>query len=206
MKINKQIETTLASLYKASKYDQIKMARGALNSIFRPMKASDFKDVYLSISEEQGEDIVQIIKDHNFKNIVEFGTSFGISTLFLAQAALETNGNIISTELLDSKAKKAIENFKKAGVNELIETRIGNALVTLKNHNKPIDFLLLDGWKNLYLPLFQMLEPNFKSSTIIYVDNADMFDSKKFIASVSTEKYQIESRFNGKVALIKIKE
>ena len=137
---------------------------------------------------------------------MEFGTSFGISTLFLAKAVLETKGNIITTELLESKAKKAIENFEKAGVEHLIEVRIGDALETLKNHNIAVDFLLLDGWKDLYLPLFQMLESNFHSNTVIYVDNADMSGSKEFLSSISTEKYQIDSKFNGKVALIKIKK
>lgn len=202
----RQIETTLVDLYNDSKFDFFKMIKGATKSIFRPMQPSDFKDTYLSISKEQGKDITEIIKANNFKNIIEFGTSFGISTLFLAQGVLQTKGNIITTELLESKAKKAIENFKKAGVNNLIEVRIGDALETLKNHNLPIDFLLLDGWKDLYLPLFQMLELNFHNNTVIYVDNADMSDSKEFLSSVSTEKYQIDSKFNGKVALIKIKK
>ena len=152
----KQIEATLVDLYNDSKFDSLKMIKGATKSIFRPMQPSDFKDAYLSISKEQGEDITQIIKENNFKSIVEFGTSFRISTLFLAQGVLETKGHIITTELLESKAKKAIDNFKKAGVNHLIEVRIGDALETLKNHSLPIDFLLLDGWEYLYLPLFQM--------------------------------------------------
>lgn len=201
-----QIEATLVDLYKDSKFDSFKMVKGAAKSIFGSFKPENFEEAYLSISAEQGEYIVQLIKENNLKNIVEFGTSFGISTLFLAKAVLETKGNIITTELLESKAKKAIENFEKAGVKHLIEVRIGDALETLKNHNLSVDFLLLDGWKDLYLPLFQMLESNFHSKTVIYVDNADMSESKEFIASVSTEKYQIDSKFNGKVALIKIKK
>lgn len=108
--------------------------------------------------------------------------------------------------MLESKAKKAIKNFEKSGVKHLIEVKIGDALETLKNHNLPIDFLLLDGWKDLYLPLFQMLESNFHSATIIYVDNANMSGSKEFLSLVSNKKYKIDLKFNGKVALIKIKK
>lgn len=133
------------------------MMKGVAKSIFRPMQPKDFESVYLPISKEQGEDLVELIINKNLKNIVKFITSFGISTLYLAQGALKTQGNIITTELLASKAKKVKENFKKAGVNELIEVRIGDAMKTLKNHNQPIDLLLLDGWKDLYLPLFNML-------------------------------------------------
>ena len=179
------------------------MAKGAAKSIFGPMRPIHFKDVYLSISRVQGEGLVELIKRNQLKNIVEFGTSFGISTLFLAQGVLETNGHIITTELVESKAKKATENFKKAGVNDFIEVRVGDAMQTLKNHNQPIDLLLLDGWKDLYLPLFRMLENNFHQNTIIYVDNADMGDVRAFLRKVSKNpRYQIQSAYDGKVALI----
>lgn len=202
-----QIVNTINELYNDSKYDHLKMIKGAAKSLFRPMQPVDFKDAYLSISKEQGVDLKQLIKDNNLKNIVEFGTSFGISTLFLAQGVLETEGRIITTELIESKAQKAIENFKKAGVNNLIEVRIGDALETLKNHKEPIDLLLLDGWKDLYLPIFQMLEPNFHTHTFIYVDNADMGETQVFLKTIGqNSKYQLQPQFGGKVVLINIKK
>lgn len=202
-----QIETTLNELYNDSKSDKFKVIKGLAKSIFRGIQPSDFKDVYLSISRKQGKELVKLIKDNNLKNIVEFGTSFGISTLFLAQGALETNGHISTTELIESKAQKAIDNFKKAGVSELIEVRIGNALETLKNYNQPIDLLFLDGWKDLYLPLFEMLESNFHANTIIYVDNANMAESKAFLKTISlSPKYKLQKRFGGKVVLIHLKK
>ena len=124
----------------------------------------------------------------------------------LAEGALTTGGQIVTTELLESKARKAIENFNKAGVSDLIEVRIGDAMETLKNHDDPIDLLLLDGWKDLYLPLFLMLEPNFHAHTIIYVDNADMKESQSFLQTVAQyDKYHLESLYAGKVVLISIR-
>ena len=201
-----QIEIIIDRLYKDSKNDYLRMMRGAAKSIFRPMQPSDFKDTYLAISKEQGIDLIKLIKATKSINIVEFGTSFGISTLFLAQGAMQTGGYVITTELIESKALKAIENFKNAGVNDLIEVRIGDALETLKNHNTPIDLLVLDGWKDLYLPLFQMLEPNYHTDTIIYVDNADMAESKAFLAIVNQNpKYQLHYKYYGKVGIISVK-
>lgn len=203
----KRIEKTLVRLFDNSKYDHLKMMKGISKSILRPTKPSDFRDAYLSISKEQGEYLMRLIKENDLKSIVEFGTSFGISTLFLAQGVGHTGGRIITTELIESKAQKAIENFKKAGVKDLIEIRIGDALKTLKNHNESIDLLLLDGWKNLYLPLFQMLEPYFHSNTFIYVDNADMADTQAFLGIVGQNaKYYLQSRHNGKAALITVVE
>jgi predicted O-methyltransferase YrrM len=202
-----QITNTLNELYEDSRYDRLKMLKGAAISMYRSMQPEDFKDAYLSISKEQGDDLIRLIKENDLKNIVEFGTSFGISTLFLAHGVIETGGHIITTELIESKAQKAIENFKKAGANNIIEVRIGDALETLKNHNERIDLLLLDGWKDLYLPLFQMLESNFTSNTFIYVDNANMSDAKSFLKTISqNQKYQLQPEPNGKVVLITIKK
>lgn len=203
MTSQEQITNTIDTLFNDSKNDHFKIMKGLAKSVFRPMQPEDFKDAYLSISKTQGEDLVKLIKEKNSRNIVEFGTSFGISTLFLAQGILETGGEIITTELIESKAQKAIENFKNAGVNNLIEVRIGNALDTLQNHNKPIDLLFLDGWKDLYLPIFQMLESNFHQKTIVYVDNADMKESQLFLKRIKqSTDYQLESKYNGKVVLI----
>lgn len=198
-----RIQITLDQLFKDSKYDHIRMIKGVAKSVFRPVQPNDFEHVYLSISKEQGSDLVALIKQRNFKNIVEFGTSFGISTLFLAQGVQQTGGHVITTELIASKAQKAIENFQKAGVSHLIDVRIGDALETLKDHNEPIDLLLLDGWKDLYLPLFQLLERNFHENTIVYVDNADMEEVQTFLRTVSRNpKYLLQSQHQGKVALI----
>ncbi|WP_282111584.1 O-methyltransferase [Maribacter stanieri] len=200
------IKATLIELYNDAKNDKTRIIKGLVKSIIRPMQPEDFKHAYLSITEEQGLFLVDLIKKNKLKNIVEFGTSFGISTLFLAQGALETNGRIITTELIASKAEKAMENFKKAEVSNIIDVRIGDAMQTLQNHKAPIDLLFLDGWKDLYQPLFNMLESNFHTNTIIYVDNANMSESRAFLKEVGeNDKYALESIFEGKVVLIRIK-
>ncbi|MEM9824461.1 MAG: class I SAM-dependent methyltransferase, partial [Bacteroidota bacterium] len=163
----RQIEHTIAQLYNDAKYDRVRMAKAMTSSLFRAIQPADFHNVYLSISKKQGEDLSRLVQDANIKNIVEFGTSFGISTLFLALGAIATKGHIITTELIPSKAERAVENFRTAGVDDLIEVRVGDAMETLSAHRAPIDLLFLDGWKDLYLPLFRMLEPNFHGKTLI---------------------------------------
>jgi predicted O-methyltransferase YrrM len=183
----RKVEATLAHLYHDAKYDHLKMMKGFAKGILRPVQPADFKDVYLSISQEQGEGLVRLIKENNLRNIIEFGTSFGISTLFLALGAIETDGNIITTELID--------------------LRIGDAMKTLANHSEPIDLLLLDGWKDLYLPVFRMLEPNFHADTYIYVDNADMTETQRFLKEVSRDaRYQLKTRYGGEVVVITLRK
>ncbi|MEO9894412.1 class I SAM-dependent methyltransferase [Aurantibacter sp.] len=204
---NYKIEDTLEALYNDAKNDQNRILRALENRTSEHFEPIDFKDAYLAISRQQGEHLKRLIKVNNVKNIVEFGTSFGISTLFLAQGVQQTGGKIITTELIESKAHKAIENFKRAGVEKYIEVRIGNAMDTLKNYTDTIDLLLLDGWKDLYLPLFQLLEPNFTSNTIIYVDNAEMSDTQVFLRAVSQNpNYIMHPTFGGKAVLIHFKK
>lgn len=198
------IDSVLNALFQDAKRDYLRMFKSAAKSVMGEFKPENFKDVYLSISREQGEGLQELIEKYGLKNMVEFGTSFGISTLFLAKGALTTGGSIITTELLESKAKKAEENFERAGVGELIEVRVGDAMETLKGHNEPIDLLLLDGWKDLYYPLFKMLEPNFHQGSFIYVDNADMNETKRFLSKIeATKEYQLQTLHGHKVVLIK---
>ncbi|MBU2020079.1 MAG: class I SAM-dependent methyltransferase [Bacteroidetes bacterium] len=202
-----QVETLLSHLFAEAKKDRFKVLKGFAKSVLKGIQPADFKEAYLSISKEQGEDLKELIVANKLRNIVEFGTSFGISTLYLAQGAAETNGHVISTELIESKALAARENFKKAGLNDRIEVRIGDAMETLENHKESIDLLLLDGWKDLYLPLFQMLELNFHGKTQIYVDNADMSETKAFLEVIRRNtNYKMEAKFGGKVVLITVND
>ncbi len=167
-------ESVLQNLHDDAKNDLLRIGKGIAKSIFRPIQPSDFENAYLPITEEQGVALRQLIIDNNCKNVVEFGTSLGISTIYLADGVRQTGGKVITTEILESKAARAENNISKAGLSDLVEFRVGDAMETLNGYSKLIDFLFLDGWKDLYLPLFQMLEPCFHAGTLIYADNMDM--------------------------------
>ena len=174
------VESKLRVLHNDAKKDFSRMRMGIIKSIFRPVQPSDFEKVYLPISREQGETIRELIIKNNSKYVVEFGTSFGISTIYLADAVRQTGGKIITTELLESKAKIAFQNIKDVDLDNYVDLRVGDAMDTLKDLSTPIDFLFLDGWKDLYLPLFKMLSPLFHRNTMIYADNMDMAETKEY--------------------------
>lgn len=185
---NSIVENKLNALHKDSEKDYMRIGRGIVKSIFRPIQPIDFKNAYLPITRSQGQFLKKLIVDNNCKNIVEFGTSFGISTIYLADAARQTGGKVISTELIESKAHTALQNVKDAGLVDFVEIKIGDAMKTLKGNAEPIDFLFLDGWKDLYQPLFQMLEPQFHKGTLIYSDNMDMQGTKQFADYLLSKK------------------
>jgi predicted O-methyltransferase YrrM len=106
---------------------------------------------------------------------VEFGTSFGISTLHLA-AALRDNGGgrLITSEFEPSKIARARENFAAGGVADLIELREGDALETLaRDLPAQIQLALLDGAKSLYPDVLMLLEPHLAPGALVVADNAE---------------------------------
>lgn len=134
------------------------------------------KDIYLPISRQQGNFIYQTARAIGAKTIVEFGTSFGISTIYLASAVKDNEGRIvIGTELEPNKHKQAIQNLVEAGFSNIIDIRLGDALETLKETPQPIDMVFLDGWKDLYMPVLQMLKRRLRMGAVVLADNIHTF-------------------------------
>ena len=187
-----KIQSVLDRMHKEANSQGLTLIKGLSKGIFRKLKPEDMKDAYIAISKSQGEWLYNLLLEKQAKHIVEFGTSFGISTLYLGAAAKANHGKVITTELLPEKAKVALHNFKEAGLEEWIELRIGDAIETLKNIDNEIDFLLLDGWNDLYLPLLKVLELKFKKGTLIYTDNTSFKSAKPFLEylKVNAQKYR----------------
>jgi predicted O-methyltransferase YrrM len=142
------------------------------------------KDAYLAVSPETARLLYMLARAVRAKTIVEFGASFGVSTLHLA-AALKDNGGgeLITTEFEAAKAAQLRLTLAEAGVADLVDLREGDALETLAN-NLPdaIDLVLLDGAKPLYPAILDLLQPRFVAGTLIVADNADM--SPDYLARV----------------------
>lgn len=110
------------------------------------------------------------------RNVVEFGTSFGVSTIYLAAAVRDNGGGqVIGTELAESKWRVARDNIAEAGLADVVDVRLGDAMQTLRELPESIDLVLLDGWKDLYLPILKLLEPRVRRGGIVLADNVKMF-------------------------------
>jgi len=133
------------------------------------------KDVPLAVSRETGHLLYMLARSGGARTIVEFGTSFGISTLHLA-AALRDNGGgrLITSEFEPSKVARARENLTAGGLIDLVEIREGDALQTLSaDLPEMIDLLLLDGAKGLYAEILSLVESHLRPGALIVADNAD---------------------------------
>ncbi len=133
------------------------------------------KDLWLPVSRETGKLLYMLARSANARTIVEFGTSFGISTLHLA-AALRDNGGgrLITSEFEASKIARAREHLREGGVIDLVEIREGDALKTLSaDLPATIDLLLLDGAKALYPEVLRLVESRLRPGALVVADNAD---------------------------------
>lgn len=133
------------------------------------------KDVPLPVSRETGVLLYMLARGCKARTIVEFGTSFGISTLYLA-AALRDNGGgrLIGTEFEPSKLARARKNLTEGGLIDLVEIREGDALETLAaDLPEAIDLLLLDGAKALYPEILSLVEKHLRPGAFIVADNAN---------------------------------
>lgn len=142
------------------------------------------KDVALPVSRATGRLLYMLARGSGARCIVEFGTSFGISTLHLA-AALRDNGGgrLIATEFEPGKVERARSNLTAGGLMDLVEIRAGDALETLKaDLPETIDLLLLDGAKALYPDILGLVEDRLRRGAFIVADNAD--HSPEYLARV----------------------
>ena len=128
---------------------------------------------FLSVSPDYGRFLYAMARACKATRIVEFGTSMGISTLYLA-AALRDNGGgrLIGSELEPAKAARARAHIEAAGLADLVEIREGDALETLRGIGGEVDLALIDGAWSLYLPVLKLIEPSLRPGAVILAENA----------------------------------
>ena len=113
------------------------------------------------------------------RTVVEVGTSFGISTIYLAAAVRENGGDdpgiVIGTEREPSKVAAARQNLQRAGLADVVDIREGDFRKTLLNIEGQIDFVLMDIWAPLARPALDLLEPQLRPGAMVACDNVERF-------------------------------
>jgi predicted O-methyltransferase YrrM len=134
------------------------------------------KEFYIPVSPEQGQLLYLTARAIGARRIVEFGTSFGISTLYLAAAVRDNGGGlVVGSEIEPGKHARAVAHLEEAGLTDVADVRLGDALETLRELPEPIDLVLLDGWKDLYLPVLELVTPRLRPGAVVLADNIFTF-------------------------------
>lgn len=145
-------------------------------------RADALSDVYMPVSPDAGKLIYSLVRAIRPETVVEFGMSLGLSGIHLAAAVRDNGtGRVVTTELSAAKVATAKENFAEAGLSDVITVLEGDALETLKTLDGPVGFVLLDGWKEFYLPVITLLEPRLTPGALIVADNTNMADTKPYV-------------------------
>jgi predicted O-methyltransferase YrrM len=125
----------------------------------------------LPIGRASGTMLNVLIREAKAKSILEIGTSYGYSTLWLAEAAAATGGTVVTMELRPGKIDYAKQQLAKAGLAEHVEFHAGDALTILRTLSGPFDFVLLDLFKELYVSCLDIIYPKLKPGALIAADN-----------------------------------
>ena len=134
------------------------------------------------VTPEAGRLLYALVRATRPNTVIEFGMSYGISTIHLASAVRDNGrGHIYTTELSTAKVSAAKSTFTEIRLDDLITVLDGDALTTLANVDSSVDFVLLDGWKELYLPVLRLLEPHLLPGSLIVADNTDMADIAPYL-------------------------
>jgi predicted O-methyltransferase YrrM len=131
-----------------------------------------FSDKMVALERDKAEFCYALCRALGAKRVVECGTSFGVSTLYLAAAVRDNGGGaVIATEWEAAKAKVARQNFAAAGLSQLIDLREGDLKDTLKAIDGPVDFVLLDIWAEAVMPAISNIAPHLRQGAVIIADN-----------------------------------
>lgn len=145
-------------------------------------RADAFQDCYLSVAPDSGRLLYSLVRAIKPTTIVEFGMSYGISTLHLAAGVRDNGtGRIITTEMSSHKLAAARATFAEAGVSDLITILEGDARQTLKTVDGPVQFVLLDGWPDLDLEVVKILEPVLAPGALILGDNVNLDPNRAYL-------------------------
>src|SRR5216683_4177848 len=141
-------------------------------------------DKLVALDRDKAEFCYQLCRAGNARRIVEIGTSYGVSTLYLAAAVRDNarasggDGVVIGTEYEPAKAEAARAHFAEAGLSRFIDLREGDLRQTLKQIDGPVDFMLVDIWITMARPALELVAPHLRSGAIVISDNTEQYRSE----------------------------
>src|SRR5262245_51782171 len=134
------------------------------------------RNLYVPVTRKQGRLLYLVARSIGARRVVEYGTSFGISTTYLAAAVRDNGGGVVvGTELNAAKIAIATRNLEEAGLADCVEIREGDARETLQNPGGVVDLVLLDGYLQLYVPVLDVLKPALRPGAAVIAVNTVTF-------------------------------
>lgn len=164
--MDSRVEAVLAEYDRRSKREMALMNQLPPEEVMR--RVDEF---LISIGPDTGILLNVLIKAAGARTILELGTSYGHSTVYLAEAARMSGGRVISLDVSADKQRYAREQLAAADLESFVELRTGDARDIIASLSDPLDFVLIDLWKDLYIPCFDLVYPKLSDGAFLAADN-----------------------------------
>ncbi len=149
----------------------------------------------MSVPDDDGRILRVLAESIGAKHVVEIGTSIGYSAVWFAMALEQTGGKLTTYEIDAGRAAKARENFKRAGVENIVTLVEGDAHEEVKKLKGPIDLLFLDADKEGYLDYLNKLLPLVRPGGLIVAHNMNQRQAdSRFVKAITTNP-ELETLF-----------
>jgi predicted O-methyltransferase YrrM len=155
---------------------------------------ANIDDFLLSVGPRSGQFLNAMVRDAKARRVLEIGTSYGYSTVWLAEAVRATSGVLTTIDLHAKKQAYAREQLTAVGLAGCVEFQLGDALKVLAGLAGPFDLVLLDLWKDLYIPSFDLFLPKLAPGAYVIADN--MLEPR--VVRPQAEAYQRHVRASGR--------
>lgn len=177
---NKKVQELLSELHLLSDRKDPEVLRSLMRSGYDWWSASAkhsammFREAPLAVTKDAGVFLYILVRAMRPRTVVEFGTSYGVSSIYIA-AALKDNGfgRLITTEIDTEKAAIACSYMDALDLSDIVDIRVGDARDALQEIDVDVDFFFLDGWKNLYLELLNIVERKLRPGSVVLADDLD---------------------------------
>jgi len=147
--------------------DEARRIRGFDNDAYLEQR----EQMLLGIGPQSGQFLNQLIRAVRPRTIVEVGTAFGYSTLWMADAAKAARAVVYTYEIAAAKQAYARTMMEKAGLAAYVRFIPGDAIEQLRELEAAVDFVLIDLWKDLYIPALDAVFPKLAPGAIVIADN-----------------------------------
>ena len=162
-----RVEQVLEIYHERIGVEDSKLRQAAASGIHN----DDLDKFLLPVGPDTGRLMNILVKSLKSPKILEIGTSYGYSTIWLGEAAKATGGRVTTLELQDYKSAYARDMAEQAGLAKYIDFKVGDALNLIRNIESNYDFVLLDLWKDLYVPCLKLFFPKLNDGAILVADN-----------------------------------
>ena len=150
----------------------------------------------MNVAPQEGEYLSELVKKLNAKRVLEIGTSNGYSGIWLALGLRETGGKLLTLDVDEGRRSLALKNFKATGMDDIVESRLGDALKIIRTLKGPFELVFIDAWKPDYNKYLDLTLPLVPSGGVIAAHNVDSHphEMQDFLQEIKTNP-QLKTEF-----------